>query len=258
MNCSDVRPLLDLLCDGVLEAKDAALVLDHQISCCACKDEWNDLEQLHADFQIAKTKHQLPAGFLDRVSEKLREEDRQEQRRFLQRCVNAIPVLAIAAAIVMVGFFILPAVEKLNNQGPSVQTASADALVEDLIAEAALDQVRDSSELTKTIGYDLKYLRLPDWQMETSGVYKSQAAVTIARFDFVRNGQSGSQRLSCYQAPAGVIKTKVSNAENLAGKHVLFGNHGKFQFAMWSQNGRDYLFVTKLPKSQLQKIVADA
>jgi hypothetical protein len=258
MNCSDVRPLLDLLCDGMLDAKDSAIVIDHQTLCSACRSEWNDLEQLHAYFQDVKNKHHLSAGFLDRVSAMLREEDRQEQRLFFRRCTTVFPVVAIAATTILVGFFVLPGVEKLNHRSLSVYTATADALVEDLIAEGNLDQVRDSSELTKRVGYDLKYVHLPDWQMERSGVYKSQTAVTIARFDFIRTVQSDTQRLSCYQAPAGVIRTNVPDAENLAGKNVVFGDHGKFQFAMWSKNGRDYLFVTKLSKSQLQKIVRDA
>src|SRR5208283_1192762 len=166
MNCSDVRPLLDLLCDGVLEAKDSALVLDHLKSCAECKVEWNDLEELHASFQHAKTKPQMPAGLMDRVSDKLKQEDRQEQKRFFQRCVRTMPVLAIAAGIALVGFFVLPGVEKLNRQGPSVAAASADTLVEDLIADGTLDQVRDRSELAKKVGYELKQVRLPEWQME--------------------------------------------------------------------------------------------
>jgi hypothetical protein len=262
MNCSEVRPLLDLLCDGVLEAKDSALVLDHLKSCGECKDEWSDLEQLHASFQVAKTRPALPAGFMDRVAEKLKEEDRNEQKRFFSKCVRAMPVLAIAAAIALVGFFVLPGVDKLNHQGSSVKTASADTLVEDLIAEGTMEPVRDRVELTKRVGFDLKQVRLPEWHMEKSGVYKSQAKspapVSIARFDFVRKSQVGDQYLSCYQAPQGVIRTKVAESENIAGKQVVFGSHGKLQFALWSQNGRDYLFITALPKSQLQEIVRGA
>ena len=246
MNCSDVRPLLDLLCDGVLEAKDSVLVLDHLKSCAECKAEWSDLEQLHASFQHAKTKPQIPAGLMDKVSDKLKEEDRQQQKKFLRRCARAMPVLAIAATVALVGFFALPG---LKHQSPSVAAASADTLVEDLIADGTLDPIQDRGELTKRVGYDLKQVRLPEWHMENSGVYKSQAPVSIARFDFIRKGQSGNQHLSCYQAQQGVIRAKVASSENLAGKQVVFGSHGKFQFALWSQNGRDYLFITELPKS---------
>jgi anti-sigma factor RsiW len=258
MNCNDVRPLLDLLCDGALDAKDSALVLDHLKSCFECQSEWDDMEQLHASFQLAKSRPEMPAWLMDKVSSRLREEDRNEQKKFFQSCMRSMPALAIAAAVVLVGFFVLPAVEKQNNQSPSESTASADTLVEDLVSAGTLEQVSDRSELTKRVGYDLKQVRLPQWHMERSGVYKSQAPVSIARFDFVRSGEAGSQRLSCYQAPQGVIRAKTADAVSFAGKQVQFGTHGKFQFALWSQNGRDYLFVTDLSKSQLQEIVAGA
>jgi len=261
MNCIEVRPLLDLLCDGALDAKDTALILDHLKSCGDCQSEWSDMEQLHAGFRQARTKPELPAGFMDKVSARLKEEDRNEQRKFLQRCVPVVPVVAIAAALVLVGCFVWPVVEKQNRQDSAAVLASADKLVEDLAADGTLDTIRDRSELTKRVGYDLKQVRLPEWQMENSGVYKSSTPISIARFDFIKKTQSGDQRLSCYQAPAGVIRTSVAdqmNPVNLAGKEVRFGTHGKFQFALWSQNGRDYLFVTELPKEQLREIVRRA
>ena len=56
----------------------------------------------------------------------------------------------------------------------------------------------------------------------------------------------------------GAIRAKVSDSANLENKHVVFGSHGKLQFALWSQNGRDYLFVTPLPKVELEEIVRGA
>jgi len=257
MNCIEVRPLLDLLGDGALDTKDTALILDHLKSCSDCQAEWNDIEQLHASFQQARSKPELPAGFMDKVSARLKEEDRNVQKRFLQRAVPTVPVLAIAATLLLVGCFVWPAVEKQNGQ-VSTTLASADRLVEDLGAAGTLDMISDRNELTKKVGYDIKQVRLPEWRMENSGIYKSQSHVSIARFDFIKKTQSGDQHLSCYQAPAGVIRTTAANAINLAGKQVQFGTHGKFQFALWSQNGRDYLFVTELPKEQLQEIVRGA
>jgi len=265
MKCSDARPLLDLLSDGALETKDSALVLDHLKLCNECQYEWNDLEQLRSSFQEAKDKSQLPAGLMERISQKLRDEERDEHKRFFEQFkrffeayTHPASMVAVAATLALIGFLLLPWMHQINTGPSSMQIASADTLVEDLASEGTLEPIIDRSELAKKVGYDLKHVRLPEWQMNRSGVYKSQATMPIARFDFVRKEQSGYQRLSCYQAPQGVIQAKVANLENLEGKRVLFGSHGKFQFALWSQNGRDYLFVTALSKPQLEEIVRSA
>jgi hypothetical protein len=258
MKCSDARPLLDLLCDGTLEAKDSALVLDHLKSCEECAGEWTDLEELHSSFQDAKDKSQLPVGLMEKISEKLRDEEKIQHKRLFEQYARAVPLVAIAASFVLIGFLLSPWIHQIGTRPTSMEIASADTLVEDLDSEGTLEPVIDRNELAKKLGYDLNYVRLPEWQMNKSGVYKSQAATRIARFDFVRKGQTGDEHLSCYQAPQGVIRAKVANLENLEGKRVLFGNHGKFQFALWSQNGRDYLFVTALSKPQLEEIVRGA
>jgi len=258
MNCSDARPLLDLLSDGALEAKDSALVLDHLKSCDECQYELNYLEELHSRFLEAKDKPPLPAGLMQRISQKLKDEERNQDKQFFEQYARPISMVAIAATLALIGCLLLPWIHQINTRPAPMQIASADTLVEDLVSERTLEPVIDRSELAKRVGYDLKYVRLPEWQMDRSGVYKSQALTQIARFDFVRKGQLGDQHLSCYQAPQGVIRAKVANLENLEGKRVFFGSHGKFQFALWSQNGRDYLFVTALSKPQLEEIVRSA
>lgn len=255
MKCSDARPLLDLLLDGALETKDSALVLDHMQSCQECQCEWNDLEQLRTSFNEAKREPQLPAGLMERISEQLRDEEKDQHKRFFEQCARAVPMVAIAATLALIGFLLLPWMHMIDTRPTSMQSASADTLVEDLVSERTIEPVTNRNELAKRVGYDLKYVRLPEWQMNKLGVYKSQAMIPIARFDFVRKGQSGNQYLSCYQAPQGVIQAKTAKPENLAGKRVLFGSHGNFQFALWSQNGRDYLFVAALSKPQLEEIV---
>jgi anti-sigma factor RsiW len=255
MKCSDVRPLLDLLCDGALETKDSALVLDHLKSCGECQHEWNDLEQLRASFQDAKEKPQLPVGLMERISDKLKDEERSERKRYFAQFASALPVMAIAATVLIIGFFLLSVIHQVDTKSASIQTASADTLVDDLVSEKILTPVTDRSDLARKLGYDLKYLRLPDWQMNKSGVYNLKATVPIARLDFVRKENSGSQRLSCYQAPQGTIHAEGARVEDVEGKRVLFGKHGNFQYALLSRNGRDYLFVTALSKLQLEEIV---
>jgi Putative zinc-finger len=252
MKCTDARPLLDLLCDGALEVKDSALVLDHLKTCEECQDEWNGLEQLHSSFRDAKDKPPMPAGLMEKISGKLVDDERSKRKPVF------VSIMAIAATFLLFGFLFMSWTYQTNNTTTATKVASADTLVEDLVAEETLEPVTDRKELAKKVGYDLKYVRLPQWQMNKSGVYKSQATTPIARFDFVRKGQSGDQRLSCYQAQQGMIRANTANLKNLGDKHVLFGNHGKFQFALWTQNGRDYLFVTALSQPQLEEIVRDA
>ena len=252
MNCTDARPLLDLLCDGALEAKDSALVLDHLKTCDQCQSEWSSLEQLHAGFKEARDKPPLPAGLMEKISGKLLDEERSKRKPVF------VSIMAIAATFLLFGFLFMSWMHQTNITTTDTKVASADTLVEDLVSEGTLEPVSDRKELAKKVGYDLKYVRLPQWQMNKLGVYKSRETTPIARFDFVRKGQAGDQRLSCYQAQQGVIRANTANLKNLGDKRVLFGNHGKFQFALWTQNGRDYLFVTALPQPQLEEIVRDA
>jgi hypothetical protein len=255
MKCSDARPLLDLLCDGALETKDSALVLDHMKTCGECQHEWNSLEQLRTSFLDAKKNPQLPPGLMERISDRLKEEERSERRRYFAQFAHALPVVAIAAAVLVIGFFLLPTLNRVNTKTASIQTASADTLVDDLVSENTLTLVADRNELARKLGYDLKYLRLPDWRMNKSGVYNLKATVPIARIDFVRKENSGAERLSCYQAPEGTIHAEGASLEDIEGKRVFFGKHGNFQYALLSKNGRDYLFVTALSRLQLEEIV---
>jgi len=256
MKCSDTQPLLDLLCDDALDAKDCALVLDHLKSCPQCQSEFNDLEELRSRFHEAKDKPLMSVALMNRISTKLKDEERAEQQRFFKNLVKPVPMLAIAAAFALVGFFLLPWLHQSDTR--TVATASTDSLIEDLASNSSSRPVMDRSELGKRLGYDLKYLQLPTWRMDKSSVYQSGLSVPIARFDFVRKGESGTQHLTCYQAPQGVIRANGAESKTIGGKRVLFGNHAHFQFALWSQDGRDYLVVTALPKPLLEEFVRRA
>jgi anti-sigma factor RsiW len=256
MNCNDARPLLDLLCDGALETKDSALVLDHLKSCEECHSQWNELEDLHASFQDAKDKFQLPVGLMDRISDKLKDEDRNQRNAIFRHHWRAVSMVAFAATCLLVGLLCSPWMHPRVTVPSLNQIASADTLIDSLSSEN-LEPVEDRTELAKRVGYELKYLRLPEWRMDKSSISKSQS-IPIARFDFAKKASTGDQYLSCYQAPEGAIRAGAGHLENLDGKKVLFGQHGKFQFALWSQSGRDYLFVTELSKPQLEDIVRGA
>ncbi len=258
MKCNDARPLLDLLCDGALDAKDSALVLDHLKSCEECQSQWNELEELRTSFQEAKDKFQMPLGLMDKISVKLKDEERSHRTKFFGQHWRSVSLVAIAATSLLIGFLCLPWIHKGDTNSSAIPTASADTLIDATLSGEKLESVADRNELAKRVGYDLKYVRLPEWQMKRSSVFKSQDSVAIARFDFAKKSPTGDQRLSCYQAPEGAIRSTAGNVVKLDGKSVLFGHHGKFQFALWSQNGRDYLFVTELSKPQLEDIVRGA
>lgn len=255
MKCSDVRPLLDLLYDELLETKDSALVLDHIKNCDQCRVEWEAMEELRSRIATAKSNTFMPPELMDKVSLSVRNEDLN--KRTFGLLPQQIPLVSIAASILLVGWFLVPQFLHSTDQQQSMvaeQTSTAQKLVADLTANGAVAPEPDKQELNKRVGYDLRYVHLPSWKLKQSGIYLAQA--NIARFDFMRE-TNADECLSCYQAPEGTIKA-VGPTQELAGKKVTFGNQSGYQFAKWTQNGRDYLFVTKLPRTVLEEIIRGA
>jgi hypothetical protein len=257
MKCTNARPLLDLLSDGVLDTKDSALMLDHLKSCNECQCEWHDLEQLRSRFDAAEEERLMSEGLMERISQSLNVEDNIERQRTRRRYCSPISLLAIAAACLLVGFFCLPQIQQIDSRQASANTISANTLIADLTVASAINPIEDRNELDKELGYNLKYVRLPTWHMENSGISNMHTPLAIARFDFVKNSASGSQHLSCYQARAGMIRAN-GQPKIIGGKRVLFGNREQYQFALWSQDGRDYLVVTTLPGPLLEAVVREA
>jgi hypothetical protein len=259
MECNEARPLLDLLFDGALETKDSALMLDHLKSCSACQFEWNSLEQLRSRFKDAKNKTKIPPGLMERISKDLRHEEGSEYQRSFRRYAAAFSALALAASFVLSVILMAPWFHRGESKLPPGQIAQIDSVVNDALSQQSLIEVTDRSELAKQVGFELKYVRLPDWQMDKSSIYKPPTKSPMARFDFIRKGPSGYEHLTCYQARSGVIcQPPAACLENVQGKRVLFGNRAQLQFALWSQNGRDYLFITTLTRAQLEEIVRQA
>ncbi len=255
MKCSEVRPLLDLLYDELLETKDSALVLDHLKNCDECRGEWEAMEELRARVAAAKSNTFMPPELMEKVSLAVKNEDRN--KRSFGLLPQQIPLVSIAATILLIGWFLVPQFLHSDVQPQSTlaaRTSSAQKLIADLTADGAVTSEPDKQQLDKKLGYNLKYVHLPSWKLQQSGIYLAQS--NIARFDFVRDANS-EERLCCYQAPAGTIEA-VGNSQDLAGKQVTFGNQSGYQFAKWTQNGRDYLFVTKLSQPVLEEIIRGA
>jgi len=77
----------------------------------------------------------------------------------------------------------------------------------------------------------------------------------MLRFDFVKKGAAQSEHLVCYQAPAGTIHAADGQKKLIAGKQVLLGSRGNLHYALWSQQGRDYLFVSPLSSGSLEQLI---
>ena len=258
MTCDEARPLLDPLYDGALNSKDTAFILEHLKSCRDCDQEWHEMEKLRERFQSARNSTAIPAGLTERIASTLNNEDSSNRGHFIRRHMNVMPFWLVAAAILLVGLFALPkfAAPNLNQQRGEAVLASIDSMVEDSEQNAGFEKLSDAHELPEKLGFEPKFIKMTGWQMQQASVYKSPAHSKIAKFDFASTKYG--ERLYCYQAMQGSIGPGKIEPVNVAGKNVRFGQRGKYQFALWSQNGRDYLIVTPLPKETLTEIVSSA
>jgi hypothetical protein len=278
MNCSEVRPLLDLLCDGVLATKESAMVLDHLRTCGQCEPEWRDLEQLRTRFLEAKKKVQVPPHLMKNISEQVSLLERENQKVFLKKWIP--PALVATAALAIAGFVAFPwlglnqsshlsystaegarkAVEELAQLAlpGQAESASVEALVQNFNTNGPVEVVSDRAQLAGKLGYEPKNVRLSSFRLLRSSVWRSKA-VAVARYDFVSIPHCGHARqdaLTCYQAPAGAIKTAWTLAKDLNGKRVMLGRRRDLAYALWTQDGRDYLFVTHMPMPWLEQVVS--
>lgn len=258
MNCNESRPLLDLLCDGTLEHKDSALVLDHVKSCVACEQQWSAQEKLHAMFRTERHKLTIPANLTERISTCLKHEERAERSRVFSGYRTALTVsgLTVVAAALLLIF--IPYNRKFDSDTLE-HDYSAQSLIGDLAADVGAVSVGNKQELTQQLGYELRYLHLPQWKMSKIALYRAKHPnKALARFDFVKVGASGPLRLTCYQGLKGVIKVGAGRPEDLAGRKVTFGQSGRYQFALWSANDRDYLFISDMPSADLRELVTSS
>ena len=257
MNCNDARPLLDLLSDEMLDKKDAALVLAHVKECDSCQSSWDDLEQVRSRINTAREQTQASPELFEKISASLGQEDRL--KRLSHATYTTAPFkLASAAIVLLIGLFCLSQQPQFKSQSLSTATQST---ARDLIAlytrePNAVDYVSDRTALKEKLGYDPKYVHLPSWKMDKASVLRAKNQ--IARFDFIRNanGTTGTEHLAAIR----LLGNDYSGRSNkIAWRQTShFGNQANYQFALWSQNGRDYLFVTKLPTPLLEEIIRGA
>jgi hypothetical protein len=240
---------LDLLYDSTLPAKDCALVLDHLKGCQSCAGEWNEMEDLRTRFQAARESSPPAPDFVKGLSRALDAEDAAQGRNNIRRKRPFLSMVAAVAAVIT--FVCSPALQNF-----ALATA-ADDLVDKIGMTGALSPVLNRDNLQAELGYEPKYLKLDRWNLEKLGVVKS-GFTHIARFDFQRQSGAGVERMICYQARQGMIAARGGVTKVVGDKTVVFGSHRNYQYALWSQNGRDYLFVSQLPQSALEQIVSES
>jgi len=258
MNCSEARALLNLLTDGALETKDTALVVEHTKECNECAQEWSDAENLRDQFKRWREDVTLPAGRMGKIKELIDKEDSAIRKRdWPAQFKRPMPLMLVAAAVAIVGLICLT--PNFRMTGPVNQTVAASALIDELSRSTSAPSVENREALPGILGYEPKYIQLPGWSMQRAGVYDGVAAGKIARFDFSRPTSAGAERMSCYQARTGTISMPdAATIKTVGHKRAGFGRRNSYNFALWSQNGRDYLVISSLPQEALEALIEKA
>jgi len=169
-------------------------------------------------------------------------------------------LIAVAASLAIIGLICIKSgVIPLATPATTLayKPTSVDEILSREVSGPSVEVVDDRADLDKKLSYDLKYLHLDDWQMQSAGIYKMAMAPPIALFDFVGKDADAS-KMRCYQAPLGTFKSDATTAEVVDDKSVRFGSHQDRNYALWSQNGRDYLLVTPLSRDKRTEIVRKA
>jgi hypothetical protein len=253
MKCDEAKPLLDPLLDGYLEPKDMALVLDHIKTCLDCAKIWDDMNKLRNRFINAKVKVAEPPLLLQKISAVIEGEEKRARQKQARKFVPV--VIGACVAIIVLGFMAYIGIKTEFHFGLP-QPVPVLALIDDVDKENVVTPISGTAELNKALGYELRYINLPDWQLQRASLYGKDK---IARMEFISKNDAGSQKLCCYQTWEGHLRIpSQSTAAVVNGKKVQFGEHEGYHFALWSQNGRDYLLVSKLDQPALQNIVSSS
>ncbi len=260
MICDDARPLLDPLYDGALNSRDTAMVLEHLKTCVECGHEWHEMEQFKDRFRNARKRTDIPSTLNDRIVLALNKEDSASRALFMRRYMRTMPVWLIAASLLLVGLFAFPNIERRSgNETLATIDSLLDCSDRSFNGRPAGTRIVSMQELPEKVGFQPKFINMSGWNMERASLYERPSGTRMAKFDFASTKYGAP--LYCFQSLEGEIvqtTTSPTESQNISGKRVRFGQRGRFQFALWSQNGRDYLIVTPLPKDTLTEIVANA
>ena len=256
-------PLLNLLTDDALSNKDTVLVQQHLGDCVECQWEWNEISWLRQRLSNFREQLQPSQDFRLRLEQAL---DKEGSPWFPGNLPSQVLRYAAAIVIIISSTVLVPMTYKHND---SYFVATPTRLIDGLNDPAGLHAVSDRNQLVQQSPYNLEFINLPGWRLTKVGLYSMAGAGPIARLDFSRpypyypqydNGQHHAcaglkpiavHTVSCYQAPAGTISAKAGKERIFGSKKTRIGHYGQYHWALWSQNGMDYLLVTQMSESQI-------
>lgn len=252
MICEEANPLLNLLYDDMLDVKDSARLLEHLKSCTDCSYEWSGFETLKSRIQAARGATIVPADFDKKLAAALEGEYRKTSSSSLKQVA-----ISLAIAMALMVLLLIVARPILNMVQPLPLQASADNLICETVAGVVAETMAERSALEEHTGYEVKMLSFGDWALSSCGVCNAECQTPLVRMDFTNklDAKENSEKLICYQAPQGTL-TSNSPATEIKGKQVRFGEHRDYHYALWSQNGRDYMLITTLPRERFVKLIA--
>jgi hypothetical protein len=257
MNCEDVQPLLNPLSDNALGSQDTALIMAHLKDCHDCLGEWDALLSIRGQMRRLRDHVQPPEDLLSQVKRTIDRESSQKSRDAWRGFINR-KLAAMVAALVLLSVSAAYLFWWPNAEATALDVASL--VNREFGTDPAFENVADDQLLSQRLGFSIKYLKFKDWKINQAGTVKAKNLKgdeqLIARFQLGRKLPGKVEKIYCYQAPAGSLKTRLLATQKLAGKTVRLGQQGQFSFACWTENDRDYLLVSPFSLKELAELVS--
>jgi hypothetical protein len=255
MTCDEVLPLLNLLADDALGNPESARILEHLKECNRCQGEWDSILAVRSKMREMRDAIEVPADLMAKVSKAIDRENKQPVAP-ATRWISGPPIAMVAGLVLLIalGSFLI---QYLNSNAVPVDV---DVLVSrEFKVDPAFELIDDREALSDRLGYPIRYLKFGDWKINQAGTYRARNVQgndrLIARFELERKLTGKEEKIYCYQAPAGALKTASLPEKNVGGKKIHLGRQGPITFVSWTENERDYLLVSSLSEQELEELV---
>lgn len=256
MTCDEVLPLLNLLADDALGNPEAARILEHLNECNHCQGEWDSILAVRSKMRGMRDAIKVPPDLMAKVGKAIDRENKRPTVIPPTRWMSGPPAALVAGLVLLIalGSFLT---QYLNSGAVPVDV---DVLVSrEFKVDPAFELIDDREALSDRLGYPIRYLKFADWKINQAGTYRARNVQgndrLIARFELERKLQGKAEKIYCYQAPAGVLKTASLPEKNVGGKKIRLGRQGPITFVSWTENERDYLLVSSLSEQELEELV---